>query len=107
MELDVDGSGELSREEFFTSLKNQRVVNLLRSMDMKGSELEETWEILDDGDGMLTIKEFTDGIRRMKGEAKAKDVADILKKLRHTDKRHTELRSQAKRYSDTLHALEK
>jgi len=106
MEIDLDGSGELSKDELFSSLKNKKVKQLLDVLEMKVAELVETWDVLDDGDGLLTIKEFTDGIRRMKGEAKAKDVADVIKKLKVTDRKHLELQEQAARYSDTLHALE-
>lgn len=107
MEIDLDGSGELSKDELFASLKNKKVKQMLDLLEMKVGELTETWEVLDDGDGLLTIKEFTDGIRRMKGEAKAKDIADVIKKLRITDRKHLELQEQAARYSDTLHALER
>jgi hypothetical protein len=107
MEIDLDGSGELSRQEFFTSLKNEKVKRMLTVMDMKVGELEETWDVLDDGDGLLTIKEFTNGIRRMKGEAKAKDIADVVKQLRTTNKKHHDLKAQATRYSDTLSGLER
>merc|ERR1712139_49995 len=107
MEIDLDGSGELSRDEFFGSLKNKKVTQMLDILEMKVGELEEVWEVLDYGDGLLTNKEFTDGIRRMKGEAKAKDVADVIKKLRTTDRKHQELQDQATRYSETLLDLEK
>jgi len=106
MEIDVDGSGELSKEEFFGSLKNAKVEQMVAMLEMKVIELTEVWDVLDDGDGLLTIKEFTDGIRRMKGDAKAKDVADVIKKLKHTDRKHYELADQAARYSATLKALE-
>lgn len=107
MEIDLDGSGELSKDELFSSMKNKKVMQMLDVLEMQVSELTEVWDVLDDGDGLLTIKEFTDGIRRMKGEAKAKDIADVIKKLRVTDRKHLELQEQAARYSDTLHALEK
>jgi len=106
MEIDVDGSGELSKEEFFGSLGNAKVGQMLALLEMKVVELTEVWDVLDDGDGLLTIKEFTDGIRRMKGDAKAKDVADVIKKLKHTDRKHYELADQAAKYSATLKALE-
>ena len=31
---------------------------MLDTLEMKVVELEEVWEVLDDGDGLLTIKEF-------------------------------------------------
>lgn len=106
LEIDVDGSGEISREEFFSALGNRKVTQILDVLEMKVSELQETWEVLDDGDGRLNIKEFTDGIRRMKGKAKAKDIFHVIKKLQITRQKHNELKRQAARYTQTLHALE-
>lgn len=106
MEIDIDGSGELSKDELYQSLKNTKVEQQLSVLEMKVGELEEVWDVLDDGDGLLTIKEFCDGIRRMKGDAQAKDVADVIKKLRTTDKKHKELLDLSRRYQGTLHDLE-
>merc|ERR1712054_365760 len=43
----------------------------------------------------------------MGGEAKAKDIASVIKDLHLTDKKHHDLQKAAKRYSDTLVALER
>ena len=43
--------------------------------------LKETWGILDDGDGKLTVFEFTSGIRNLKGDARTKDVMDAQKRI--------------------------
>jgi len=106
MEIDLDGSGELSKEEFFGSLRNPKVQSMLDILEMKVIELTEIWEVLDDGDGLLTIKEFTDGIRRMKGDAKAKDCADVIKRLKVTERLHNQLQRQAENYRNTLKSLE-
>mmetsp|Transcript_43524 Transcript_43524/g.135414 ORF Transcript_43524/g.135414 Transcript_43524/m.135414 type:complete len:106 (+) Transcript_43524:1207-1524(+) len=45
--------------------------------------MDELWEILDDGDGELDVDEFVNGIRRLRGEARAKDILHIQKEL-HT-----------------------
>merc|ERR1740123_2349904 len=106
LEIDEDGSGELSKTEFFNSLKLQKVREMLDLLHIKIAELKEIWVILDDGDGLLTIREFTDGIRRMKGDAKAKDVIDVIKKLKTTASGHARLKSQADRFQATLQELE-
>merc|ERR1719188_1943906 len=67
LEIDKDGSGELTTDEFFGALQNKKVRQMLALLEIKQGELEDVWHILDDGDGNLTIKEFTNGIRRMKG----------------------------------------
>merc|ERR1712194_211154 len=74
--------------------------------DIKVSELEETWSILDDGDGVLTIKEFTNGLRRMKGPAKAKDIIDVCKQLKKTHELHSELNIKLSLFNSTVKTLE-
>merc|ERR1711972_1163221 len=101
-EIDTDGSGELSKQEFFGSLHNKKVLQMMDVLELRVPDLKETWEVLDDGDGLLTIKEFTDGIRRMKGEAKAKDIIDTVKRLRHTSLAHAELKAQVNQFGGTL-----
>merc|ERR1712093_703945 len=49
---------------------------------MQPHECMEVWDLLDDGDGLLTVEEFTNGLRRMKGGARSKDILDMLKRLR-------------------------
>lgn len=64
----------------------------------------EVWRTLDDGDGVLTVEEFTNGLRRMKGEAKAKDVLDMLKRLRISGGKASELQQHANSLRGTLNA---
>merc|ERR1712151_472196 len=106
LEIDKDGSGELTYEEFHGSLDNKKVQQTLTLLELKKEELCDVWDTLDDGDGLLTIKEFTNGIRRMKGEAKAKDIIDTVKRLRYTSLAHTELRAQVDQFGGTLKNLE-
>lgn len=106
LEIDTDGSGELSTGEFFAALDNPKVRQMLELIGVKVEEMHEVWSALDDGDGFLTVKEFSSGLRRMKGNAKAKDIIDIIKKLRHTALHHTELQSQVQQFSASLGSLE-
>ncbi len=62
LDIDVDRSGDLNRREFMAALDyNEFIQERLVQMDMTPEYLKETWEILDDGDGMLTVYEFTSG----------------------------------------------
>jgi len=106
LEIDKDGSGELTDVEFFSALKNKKVKQMMDLLELKESELREVWDVLDDGDQLLTIKEFTNGIRRMKGEAKAKDIIDCVKRLRHTWSSQMELREQVRQFGVILTSLE-
>merc|ERR1740133_633465 len=106
MEIDKDKSGQLSKEEFMTELDNKRVVQMLDLLELKKEEIMGVWNVLDDGDGELTIKEFTNGIRRMKGIAKAKDMVDCVKRLRLTTQTQEMLKVQSDRFCASLQVLE-
>ncbi|KAF4653293.1 hypothetical protein FOZ61_009071, partial [Perkinsus olseni] len=86
-DLDTDGSGELSREEFEEALGSRRVLRKLALLDVDAHELDEIWYMLDNGDGSLTLEEFTTGVRKMRGEAQSKDVLLCLNHLRHLETR--------------------
>lgn len=106
MEIDTDGTGDLSREEFTVGLANPKVRRILDLLEVKTDDAMMLWDVLDDGDGMLTIKEFTGGIRRMKGEAKAKDIVDIVKKLRYTAMYHEQVKTKVHSLGHNLKHLE-
>eukprot|EP00429_Kryptoperidinium_foliaceum_P059323 CAMPEP_0176080992 /NCGR_PEP_ID=MMETSP0120_2-20121206/40513_1 /TAXON_ID=160619 /ORGANISM="Kryptoperidinium foliaceum, Strain CCMP 1326" /LENGTH=545 /DNA_ID=CAMNT_0017414759 /DNA_START=63 /DNA_END=1700 /DNA_ORIENTATION=+ len=106
LEIDADGSGELSRKEFFGALQVPKVVQRLEAMGIRLTEMEDIWEVLNDGDGSLTIKEFTDGLRRMNGTAKARDLSEIIQRLRISSLHHTNLVAQVGRFNQSLSALE-
>jgi len=81
-DLDEDGSGMLSREELFRAAKKRRVRQKLRAIDILPKDVDELWEILDDGDGELSSEEFINGLQRLRGEAKAKDILRLYRELR-------------------------
>mmetsp|Transcript_54084 Transcript_54084/g.128811 ORF Transcript_54084/g.128811 Transcript_54084/m.128811 type:complete len:645 (-) Transcript_54084:135-2069(-) len=107
LQLDEDGSGELSKQEFTEALRSKEVQELLVLLEMKVTEFMEAWEILDDGDGSLTIKEFTNGMRRMRGPAKAKDILEIDKRLMRIDQRHKDLKVEVQKFTGTVKDIEK
>jgi Ca2+-binding EF-hand superfamily protein len=102
LEMDIDKSGSLTKKEFFDNLKLKEMQETIVMLEMNEDEMKFVWQVLDDGDGELSIKEFTDGIRRMKGEAKAKDIQDVIKRLRETTHRQEELKRDIQRFTDTV-----
>eukprot|EP00927_Polykrikos_kofoidii_P040798 TRINITY_DN34808_c0_g1_i1.p1 TRINITY_DN34808_c0_g1~~TRINITY_DN34808_c0_g1_i1.p1 ORF type:complete len:495 (-),score=96.03 TRINITY_DN34808_c0_g1_i1:187-1671(-) len=81
-ELDADGSGQISFEEFTLAAKDRKVRQKLRSMDIMPKDMLQVWDLLDDGDGELSVNEFVDGLRRLQGEAKAKDILILQRELK-------------------------
>eukprot|EP00931_Biecheleriopsis_adriatica_P031288 TRINITY_DN18367_c0_g1_i1.p1 TRINITY_DN18367_c0_g1~~TRINITY_DN18367_c0_g1_i1.p1 ORF type:complete len:517 (+),score=79.09 TRINITY_DN18367_c0_g1_i1:69-1619(+) len=82
MQIDLDGSGSLTKSELFGAVKIKKVRQKLRALDIMPKDIDELWDILDDGNGELDADEFVHGIRRLRGEAKAKDVLRLYKELR-------------------------
>lgn len=84
MDLDKDGSGSLTRSELFEAIANDKVRAKLRALEIMPQDIDELWDILDDdnGDGELSIEEFVEGIRKLQGEARAKDVLKLYYDLR-------------------------
>jgi Ca2+-binding EF-hand superfamily protein len=83
-DLDEDQSGELNKREFENALTKPKFLNKLKMLDMKEEDCMEVWDLLDDGDGLLTVEEFTNGLRRMKAGARSKDILDMLKRLKNS-----------------------
>merc|ERR1712203_1169846 len=81
--MDTSGDGKLTREELFEAAKRSKVKHKLHSLDIMTKDMTELWEILDagDGDGELDADEFINGIRRLRGEAKAKDILRAQREL--------------------------
>lgn len=79
--MDDDGSGMLTRDELENASTKRKVQNKLRSLDILPKDLDELWDILDNGDGELSADDFVNGLYRFRGEAKAKDIIRIYREL--------------------------
>merc|ERR1712113_938239 len=52
------------------------------ALDILPKDIDELWDILDDGDGELGCDEFVGALQRLRGEAKAKDIMRLQRELR-------------------------
>jgi len=80
-EIDTDHSGKLSQYEFHSAMQNRQIQQKLRAWDLLPKDMAEVWEILDNGDGELDVEEFINGVRRLQGDAKAKDILQLQKEM--------------------------
>mmetsp|Transcript_5358 Transcript_5358/g.12696 ORF Transcript_5358/g.12696 Transcript_5358/m.12696 type:complete len:553 (-) Transcript_5358:94-1752(-) len=71
---DDDGDGNLSRDEFVETMSLPSVQHYLRTLDMSIQDCRPLFDILDDGDGLITIAEFVKGLSQIKGQARAVDI---------------------------------
>ena len=71
---DDDGDGNLSHEEFVEAMSLPSVQGFLTSLDVSIRDCRPLFDILDDGDGLITIAEFCRGLMQLKGQARALDI---------------------------------
>jgi len=83
--LDASGDGYLSVEEFSNAFDDPIVKNWAESMDVEVRNVRETFEMIDDGDGLVTIDEFMDGFAHLRGYAKGHDIYKLLRVCKRLD----------------------
>lgn len=77
-EADTSGDGRLDLEEFKRILKDYEVKIWLAAMDLDVSDVEELFQMLDDGqDGRLSAEELVRGVAKLRGAARAMDLRKI------------------------------
>merc|ERR1719174_1929741 len=76
MELDNDGSGTLTLDEFERQIQDESILTYLRALDLDIDQVRILLPLLDvDQNGEVDIEEFITGCLRLKGGAKSLDMA--------------------------------
>lgn len=73
-DMDVDGDGELSWPEFESAFEDKDLSAQLRLLGIEPSNCREIFNMLDTGDGVLSVEEFFQGIACLEGTAQAKEL---------------------------------
>jgi len=106
VEIDSDGSGMLSKDEYDEALRtNQRVVQKFEILGISPDEQDEVFDLLDTGSGEIGVEQFAAGLRDLQGEAKAKDSFTICKKAAHINKNLGNLSVRLKRQQESADEL--
>merc|ERR1712014_263364 len=86
-ELDTNGDGHMSHEEFMQLMQDKLLKTWLVTLDINVTELDHLFTLIDQDDsGSISIDEFVNELPRLKGPASGADVKIILKMLRHMQK---------------------
>jgi len=109
-ETDQDGSGQISFEEFANHLENEEVLAHLHSMGLETVEARGLFKLLDlDNSNSVNIDELISGCLRLKGQARAVDVATIIYENKRMMNQHALFskycRSEFSSIEESLHRI--
>mmetsp|Transcript_89818 Transcript_89818/g.159757 ORF Transcript_89818/g.159757 Transcript_89818/m.159757 type:complete len:595 (+) Transcript_89818:69-1853(+) len=79
--MDTDQSGTLTIDEFHHAFQMEEVATKLKLLSFKEEDCKVLFDLLDSGDGSLSLEEFFGGCQSMKGSAQAKEVFVSRKKI--------------------------
>jgi len=98
-QLDTSGDNLLSLDEFEHVLTDKKLKAWLSALEVDTADLQGFFNILADGDGQIAIDDFVIGISRLKGFAKAIDVANLVALVKRLD---VKVECLAKRHAHPL-----
>merc|ERR1712190_100847 len=75
---DTSGDGKLTWDEFQVFFGNPLIRSYMASLQIDTQESFHLFQMLDDGEGSVTVKEFVQGVLRLKGSARSQDVVSIM-----------------------------
>ena len=79
-EADVTGNGELTFADFLDITNDPRVRTWLQAMELDVQDTEKMFQLVDvSGDGSISAEELVTGVGRLKGPARAVDLAALIK----------------------------
>jgi len=88
LDLDDDGSGTISKDEFMKHLQKPEMETYLRELDIDTQEGDMLFHLLDlDGSGEIEAEELVGGCLRLHGHAKALELAALMHELRQFSRR--------------------
>merc|ERR1712154_512275 len=79
LDLDTDGSGSITREEFMSNMQLSQMKRFLKAIDLDPQDSGALFNILDrDGSDEIDSEELVSGCLRLHGTAKALDLAVFM-----------------------------
>jgi len=82
-DIDTDNTGVITMEEMNVALETEHIRKTFEALGIDIDEVSQLLSMLDaDGDGVLDIAEFVDGIQKLKIEAKSWDVHILMMQSR-------------------------
>mmetsp|Transcript_13269 Transcript_13269/g.31676 ORF Transcript_13269/g.31676 Transcript_13269/m.31676 type:complete len:570 (+) Transcript_13269:55-1764(+) len=77
-DADIDDDKSLTLAEWEKLLKHPEIVQYLSTLEVDVHDAKMLFHLLDDGDGMLTVQEFCEGMPKVRGNAKSLDIVCLM-----------------------------
>lgn len=108
-DMDDDGNGELSLDEFHAAMKDENVIKQFNQLEIAQYEAVDLFDLLDtDHNGSISVSEFIEGALRVRGTAKAKHLLavqyDLQKCWNDLDSELVFINDSFKDWVEKLHA---
>jgi len=79
--IDLDSDGVITYQEFEAAFQDPELSMKLKLLDIDLEELHDIFRLLDTGDGSLDLEEFFEGLTKMDGLARSKDLFKVAKNV--------------------------
>lgn len=83
--MDEEGDGMISEQKLLSIFANPKVEAYFQTLDVDVTEGAALFNMIDNGDGQVTLDEFVDGILRCRGPARALDQVAMRADLKNLD----------------------
>lgn len=83
--LDKSGDGVLTWKEFGAVLNSPRLQNWLATLELESKDLVNLFNMIDDGDGEISLEDFLHGARHLRGPASSIALAEVMATARRTE----------------------
>lgn len=84
--MDTSGDGLVDRDEFEELIRQPKVIAWFNMLDISSKDSAGLFDALAGGDGHMTMTEFIEGIKRLKGDATAVDAMTLLSGIHRIEK---------------------
>lgn len=97
MTLDASGDGLVSWDEFSVLLSDPQLQLWMSTLDLETQDLVSLFQMIDDGDGEISVEEFIDGATRLRGMARSLDVAQVMTSIKKLELKLEDLKKTLRR----------
>eukprot|EP00927_Polykrikos_kofoidii_P086584 TRINITY_DN9741_c0_g2_i2.p1 TRINITY_DN9741_c0_g2~~TRINITY_DN9741_c0_g2_i2.p1 ORF type:complete len:686 (-),score=109.33 TRINITY_DN9741_c0_g2_i2:132-2189(-) len=80
--IDVSEDGHLSHDELVACLSDTTVQAWFEALDINVQEASTLFNLIDNGDGAISRKEFIQGMRGIRGNARSVDIKSLMKEVK-------------------------